>query len=192
MATQSKLWYLENNSLLQGLSEEEMMNFMKKTVMKKATKNQYIYFPEEPSSSMYFLKEGRIKIGSYSEDGRENIKAILKPEEIFGELSLAGEEKRTDFAQAMDDNVLICAISKNDMEQMMHKNPGLGIRITKLIGFRLRKMERKIDDLIFKDSRTRIIDFIRDMAMENGVKVDRKSTRLNSSHIPLSRMPSSA
>ena len=29
-------------------------------------------------------------------------------------------------------------------------------------------------------------------AMEHGMKKDRKSTRLNSSHIPLSRMPSSA
>lgn len=171
MATQSKLWYLENNKLLKGLSQKEMMHLEKTTVMKTASKDQYIYFPEEPSSSIYFLKEGRIKIGSYSEDGRENIKAILKPGEIFGELSLAGEEKRTDFAQAMDDNVVICTISMSEMKEMMQKNASLGLKVTKLIGFRLKRMERKLDDLIFKDAKTRIIEFLIDTAKESGKKV---------------------
>ena len=31
-----------------------------------------------------------------------------------------------------------------------------------------------------------------EVAKKQGVSIDRKSTRLNSSHIPLSRMPSSA
>ena len=171
MSSQSKLWYLENNQLLKGLSQKEMMNLEKNTVMKTASKDQYIYFPEEPSTSIYFLKEGRIKIGSYSDDGRENIKAILKPGEIFGELSLAGEEKRTDFAQAMDDNVVICTMSMKEMEGMMEKNAHLGIRVTKLIGFRLKRVERKIDDLIFKDAKTRILEFLIDMTKSIGKKV---------------------
>jgi len=171
MSSQSKLWYLENNQLLKGLSKKEMLNLEKNTVMKTASKDQYIYFPEEPSTSIYFLKEGRIKIGSYSDDGRENIKAILKPGEIFGELSLAGEEKRTDFAQAMDDNVVICTMSMREMEGMMEKNANLSIRVTKLIGFRLKRVERKIDDLIFKDAKTRIIEFLIDMTKSSGKKV---------------------
>ena len=73
-------------------------------------KGEYIYFPEESSKNIYFLKEGRVKIGSYSDDGKEIIKAILQPGEIFGELSLVGEEKRSDFAQAMDNNVIICSM----------------------------------------------------------------------------------
>lgn len=171
MSSKTKLWYLENINLFKGMSEKQMMDVEKRTIMKTPAKDQYIYFPEEPSRSLYFLKEGRIKIGSYSNDGKESIKAILKPGEVFGELSLAGEDKRNDFAQAMDDNVVICAMGMEDMEYMMQMNSKLGLKVTRLIGLRLRKTERKLEDLIFKDARTRIVELIKDMAKEEGKKV---------------------
>jgi CRP-like cAMP-binding protein len=171
MAEKTKLWYLENFNLFKGLCSDEMEKLMKSTVMKEAKKGQYIYFPEEPSSSVFLLKEGKIKIGSFSEDGKEVIKAILSQGEIFGELSLAGEGTRSDFAQALTDNVVICAMSKEDMEMLMEKNAKIGIRVTKIMGLRLKRTERKINDLIFKDVRTRIIDFLKDWAKEEGVPV---------------------
>ncbi|HHG83436.1 MAG TPA: Crp/Fnr family transcriptional regulator, partial [Bacteroidetes bacterium] len=75
---------------------------------------------------------------------------------------------REDFAQAMDQGVVICAMSVDDMESLIARNSQMGMQVTKLIGFRLRKMERKLKALIFKDARTRIVDFIREMAEEMG------------------------
>ena len=160
MSERSKLWYLENFNILEGLSATEMMDVEAKTVMTSAKKGQFIYFPEDPSKTIFFLKEGRVKIGNTSEDGRENIKAILQPGEIFGELSLAGEGNREDFAQALDSQVVICAMSVKDMEELMESNSSMGLKVTKLIGYRLKKMERKLRSLIFKDARTRIVEFI--------------------------------
>ncbi|MEM0996568.1 MAG: Crp/Fnr family transcriptional regulator [Bacteroidota bacterium] len=168
MADRSKLWYLENFNLLEGLSKDEMMHIHDTTVMMNAKKGQYIYFPEDPSRSLFFLKEGRIKIGNTSEDGRENILTILQPGEVFGELALTGEGQREDYAQAMDEGVVICAMGIDDMETLMERSTKMGLRLTKLIGFRMRKIERKLKALIFKDARTRIIDFIREMAEEIG------------------------
>jgi CRP/FNR family transcriptional regulator, cyclic AMP receptor protein len=170
-ASETKLWYLENNTWLKGLSKDEMMNIDKMSTMKSAKKGQYIYFPDEPSTSVFILKEGRVKVGTWNDDGKEIIKTILKPGEIFGELSLIGEDSRKDFAQAMDNEVMICAMGMADMESMMMKNPTLGFSITKLMGFRRRKMERRLNDLIFKDARERVIDFIKDMANDEGKKI---------------------
>ena len=171
MSERSKLWYLENFNILEGLSATEMMDVEAKTVMTSAKKGQFIYFPEDPSKTIFFLKEGRVKIGNTSEDGRENIKAILQPGEIFGELSLAGEGNREDFAQALDSQVVICAMSVKDMEELMESNSAMGLKVTKLIGYRLKKLERKLRSLIFKDARTRIVEFIHEMAEERGTKV---------------------
>ena len=157
--------------MLSGLTAAEMVEVEDKTVMMNAKKGQFIYFPEDPSKSVFFLKEGRVKIGNTSEEGRETIKAILQPGEVFGELALAGEETREDFAQALDNNVVICAMSIGDLEALMERNPNMSMKVTKLIGTRLRKMERRLRSLIFKDARTRIIDFIREMATENGTPV---------------------
>ncbi len=171
MASQSKLWHLENINLLKDLCDKELGKVEQMTTMKSHNKDQYIYFPDEPSSNVYFLKEGRIKLGSYSNDGKEITKAILNPGEVFGELALVGEDKRNDFAQALDDTVTICAMGREDMEKLMEGNSKLSIKVTKMIGLRLRKTEMKYTDLIFKDVRTRIIDFLKDLGREQGVKV---------------------
>lgn len=171
MAEKTKLWYLENINLFQGLPLREMKFMEEKTQMKMAKKDQYIYFPEDPSTTIYFLKEGRVKIGAYSSDGKEIIKAILQPGEIFGELGIGGEERRNDFAQAMDKDVMLCAMSLENLEAMMRMNPNLSLKISKWMGFRIRKMERRFESLVFKDTRARLIDFIKDIAEENGRKV---------------------
>ncbi|HCQ30230.1 MAG TPA: Crp/Fnr family transcriptional regulator [Flavobacteriales bacterium] len=171
MSAETRLWHLKNFNLLESLSQEEKMKMAEMIRDQSIKKGEYIYFPEESSKNIYFLKEGRVKIGSYSDDGKEIIKAILQPGEIFGELSLVGEEKRSDFAQAMDNNVIICSMQMQDMEMMMQQNASLNFKVTKLIGFRLRKVERRLESLIFKDARTRIIDFIKDMAKEQGKKI---------------------
>jgi CRP-like cAMP-binding protein len=46
--------------------------------------------------------------------------------------------------------------------------------VTKLIGFRLQKTERRLESLIFKDARTRIIDFIVDMGREKGKAIGKE------------------
>lgn len=174
MSSESKLWHLENFNLLKALSIMEKMKMAKKVRDSKIKKNDYIYFPEDPSSSIFFLKKGRVKIGSYSDDGKEIIKAILGPGEIFGEMSLIGEDKRKDFAMALDNDVTLCAMGMNDMEEMMEGNSGLSLKVTKLIGFRLQKTERRLESLIFKDARTRIIDFIVDTGKEKGKAIGKE------------------
>ena len=165
------MWHLENFNLFKEMNMDEMKMVQNQTQMREVKKGDYIYFPEDPSTQVFFLKEGQIKIGTYSEDGRESIRTILNPGEIFGELSLIGEEKRNDFAQAIDDNVLVCAMSMKDMEYMMENSNKLSLRVTKLIGLRLKKTEIKLNDLLFKDARQRIIDFVKNLALEQGKKI---------------------
>lgn len=189
MASESKIWYLENINILKGMSKEMMEEVGRKTVMRTINKDQFIYFPEEPSSNIYFLKKGRVVIGSYSDDGKELIKAYLQAGEMFGEMSLTGESKRTDFAKAADDDTLICAMPLNDLEEMAERDSSLNIRLTKLIGLRLKKIERRYESLLFKDSRTRIIDFLKEMADESGDKVGFETRiKLNLTHNDIAKL----
>jgi CRP-like cAMP-binding protein len=62
-------------------------------------------------------------------------------------------------------------MSIEDMKELMANNKPLNLKIIKLIGLRIKKLERKVESLVFKDARTRIIEFLRDMALEKGKKV---------------------
>ncbi len=170
-AAESKLWHLEQINIFRDLKPEDLERIDKISAMKSPVKGKYIYFPEEPSKVVFLLKQGRVKIGTYSEDGKEIIKAILEPGEIFGELAIAGQENRQDFAQVLDNNVKICAIHKEEMLRILESLPRLNLKMTHLIGLRLQKMERRFESLIFKDARDRITDFIKELVLTKGKKV---------------------
>lgn len=164
----TKLWWLEKIHLFEGLSDQEMKKVEERSTMKTKGKGTHIYFPNEPSKVIFFLKNGRVKIGSYSSDGKEIIKGIMHPGDMFGELGLVGQDTRNDFAIAMDDDVRVCTMNVDEVLGMMRSNADLSLKITTTIGDRLAKVERKFESLIFKDARTRIVDLVKEMATDRG------------------------
>jgi len=171
MVENTSLWYFESIDLFNVLCPHKVKKMDETHTFNEFKKGQFIYFPDEKSKYIYMIAEGRVKIGNYTSDGKEAVKAILSKGEVFGELALAGEDMRSDFAQAMDDNTKTCPMSIEDMKNLMKDNEEMSLKIFKLIGFRIKKLEKKIESLVFKDARTRIIEFIKDAAAWKGQKV---------------------
>ena len=171
MSDQSNLWYFKDVDLYEILCPHKVKTMDERHEFNYFSKNDFIYFPNEKAKYIYMIADGRVKIGNYGEDGKEVTKAILGTGEIFGELALTGEEKRADFAQAMDEKTTVCPITIEEMQELMKDNQELSFKIYKLIGLRIRKLERKIESLVFKDARTRVIEFLKDAAEWKGRKV---------------------
>ena len=159
MGDKSNLWYFENVDLYKVLCPHLVKVDKAHNDKKVYAKGEFIYFPNQKSTTIYLIAQGRVKIGSYTDDGNESVKSILGGGDIFGELALAGEEKRPDFAQVLDDNTAVCQMNIEHMHTLMLNNKPLNLKIYKLIGLRLKKLERRIESMVFKDARTRIIDF---------------------------------
>ncbi|MDP2301043.1 MAG: Crp/Fnr family transcriptional regulator [Ignavibacteria bacterium] len=170
MADKSKLWYLENFNLFSNLDNSKMMELNRMISDRTIDGDQPIYFANEPSKTIYFLKTGRVKITKYLADGSEKIIAIINPGEIFGEMAYLDEGQRTDYAVTVESS-LICAINKNDLAAFIEKNPNLNLKLTKILGLKLRSFSERIEDLIFKDADQRIASFIIRYAEKNGKKV---------------------
>jgi CRP/FNR family cyclic AMP-dependent transcriptional regulator len=171
MATSAAaLWYFESVNLYHILCPHKVKKMGDKHEFIRYKKDQFIYVPEDAASTIYLIVDGRIKIGHYLEDGKEVVSSILTTGEIFGELALAGEDTRKDYAQAMCEAV-ICPLTIEELRELMFENKELSFKILKLIGLRLMKLERKLELLVFKDARTRIIEFLKDTAAWKGKKV---------------------
>ena len=166
----SALWYFESVNLYPILCPHKVKTMAEKHTYNTYKKDQYIYFPSEQATHIYMIVNGRVRIGHYQETGTEIITSILTTGEIFGELALAGEDVRKDFAQAME-NTTICPLSLEELKNLMKENKELSFKLLKLIGLRLMKLERKLELLVFKDARTRVIEFLKDTAAWKGKKV---------------------
>ena len=134
-------------------------------------KGDYIYIPDQGSDKVYFIEQGKIKIGGHSNNGKDNIKAILHSGEYFGELALVGELTRRDFAQAMEANTKVYAMKLSDLQRLQRESREFDKKISFLIGQRLRRAEKKLESLVFKDARSRIVEYIKDLAIEKGRRV---------------------
>lgn len=171
MGESANLWYFENVDLYNILCPHLVKDDQRHNDKKIYGKNEFIYFPNEWSDTIYLIASGRVKIGSYTREGDEIVKSILGEGDIFGELALAGEEKRTDYAQALDEGTAICQMDIEHLQILMLNNKPLNLKIYKLIGLRLKKLERRIESMVFKDARTRVVEFLKDLANEKGIKV---------------------
>lgn len=133
-------------------------------------KGEYIYVPQDRSKNIYFIAEGKVKIGAMGEGGREITKIILGKGEVFGEFAILGKESKNDFAQAVEDTKL-CVSSQDEIKNLMRNHNQLSLFFLNMLGSRLLKMERRLESLVFKDSKTRIIEFILEQIETNGIRV---------------------
>jgi len=170
MAEQTKLWYLQNFNLFQRMSDSMMKQLNDMTGMKSSGKKEILYFPDEPNDTIYFLKEGKVKLSRLTEDGNSTTLHIIGPGEIFGEAALLGEDRHENIAEVMEDAV-ICTIHKDHFQEMMMKSPNLNLSVTKFIGWRMRRISAHAEDLIFKDARQRICSFLLRYAKDFGKKM---------------------
>lgn len=168
--TPTKLWYLENFSMLSPLDAGEIIQLERQTEFSEVKKGQVIYFPGDAAETIFMLKKGKIKISRTSAGGKEVILAILGPGEIFGELALTGQESREDTAIATEDTIL-CSMRVDQFENVMINNPKFHLQITKLIGSRLDKIERQLQRLIFKSAEQRVRYFLKELAEEHGREI---------------------
>jgi len=166
-----EIWYLECVNLFKIICPHQYKDYKKEHVLLQYKKQEYIYFDNETSSTVYLINSGKIKLGYYTEDGKEIIKSILSKGEVFGEKAFLGEEKRNEFAKVLDNNTIVCPIKVETLQDMMKNNTSFALSFYKLISFRIKKLERRLEILLFKDVRKRTIEFIEELKEEYGKKL---------------------
>jgi CRP-like cAMP-binding protein len=167
MHPHTKLWYLENFGTLKALSKEEKEKLDTIAEMQHAPKKQVLYFPTDSCNCIYMLKAGKVKITRITPDGKEIILSILGPGEIFGELGITGQQEREEMAEVTDDAIL-CVVNIKDLQNMMKDNPRFNTEILKLVGFRLKRVQSRLESLICRNAEQRIRSLIKELALEHG------------------------
>jgi len=170
MNTQA-LWYLEGLDLFGKLCPIKSKSSDSVTKPEEYGAGDVIYIPEQKANELHMIVKGRVKIGKYLPDGKEATLAILGEGEVFGEMVLAGQEKRQNFAEAIDKNTLICSVEMDELKELMLNDKDMSVRIMKWMGLRIQKLERKVELLAFRDSRARIVEFLKDAAAWKGKPV---------------------
>lgn len=142
-----------------------MMKICEILEMDNIEKGKRIELNDEHKDSVFFLKRGSVKIVDSNSD---TVKYVVKRGNVFGELALYDKEAATEEVAYALENCVICYIESKQMESLMEKHKSLKNGLLKVYGLRIQKLERRLNDLLFKDSGTRIKEFVSDYLEEFG------------------------
>lgn len=163
-------WYLKNCDLFQQLSPEQLSALESRCRIRTFARSSPIYLPADQADGVLVLAAGRVKLGSFTEDGKQAILAFIEAGEIFGELSLMGSEQREEYAEALEKSTVVL-IPKGVMQQLLEENPGVSLGVTKLFGLRRQRIERRLKYLLFRSNRERLVHLLLELAEQYGQPV---------------------
>lgn len=171
MHEELKYWYLRDHKLFRTLSFGQIKQLCIITGFKKAQKGEIIYFSSSDVPRIFLLKKGTIKIVAVDEDGNETIKDIIQKGDLFGELTLETDDQTNEYAKVLSDDVAICSFLMADFEDLLLKNPSLALSYTKFVGLKMKRIKNSYSNLISKDAKTRLFQFLKDWAEKEGKRV---------------------
>ena len=165
-----KYWYLRDHKLFRTLSYSQIKQLCIITGFKKASKGEIIYFSSSDLPRIFLLKKGNIKIVAVDDEGNETIKDIIQKGDLFGELTLESDFKNEEYAKVLSDDVVICSFLLSDFEDLLLKNPTLALSYTKFVGLKMKRIKNSYTNLISKDAKTRLYQFLKDWAGQEGIR----------------------
>ena len=148
----NSLWFFEDVNLFNILCPHKFKGYKGGHAFNEYRKNDYIYFEDAAADKVFLVNSGKVKIGYVTDDGDEIITSILSKGEIFGEKAILGQDNRNEFAQAIEKETSVCPITTPEMIDLLRDNKEFSLKIYKFIGFRFKKLERRLQLLLFKDT----------------------------------------
>jgi CRP/FNR family cyclic AMP-dependent transcriptional regulator len=167
MGIDEKMLLIRNCDLWADLTDEdyEELNVVHNFI--EAAKGEYVYFEAFNHNKLYFIKDGHIRIGYIDAQGNEIIKEIIQKGELFGQLTLERNNLNGEFAQAYRGDVSLCAFTIEDFQKLLQKKPQLALKYSKQVGEKLRHIENRLVNLLNKDVKTRLLNFLWQLIQQN-------------------------
>jgi len=119
---------------------------------KNLQRGDVLFSEGDTPESMYIVLSGRIAIaiGNQPIDSRESVLALMERGDLFGELALLDNGKRSAMARAIEPSSVL-QISYSVVRQQLQLNPTMLWGVTKLLASRLRIMDEVLSDSVFLD-----------------------------------------
>lgn len=128
-----------------------------------------VFLSGEPNRWVYFLKEGVVKLAITSREGRTITLALLKPGEVFGELTSDDTTEESLEAIALEDSYM-CRIRSDVFQAYVAERPGLALSLNKLLGLRIQKIQTAIRDLAFLDVPGRLAKLLHELSQTHSTR----------------------
>jgi CRP-like cAMP-binding protein len=161
-----------------GVYEDPLTHLPHKSVQEFA-RGQTIYSPANPSTSLYLVILGRVKVSTAERDGTDTVARIVCKEGLFGESSLIGVAERTETALALD-NVTLMGWTRQEIEAQIERDPRLGVALSQYLVRECIQLQDRMESMVVHRTPERVMLALIQLAGTTGSPTPEGLTRVAS------------
>ncbi len=137
------------------LGEEDLQRIAELAVPREFDAGQVVFREGDSSDTCYVVRHGRVRAVREHRDGRTITLANFGPGDIFGELALFEDERRSATIEALAVTSAIAVLGP-DMRRLMARHPAITMKLVIALGRRLRETNERLTRQSFQTVQSRV------------------------------------
>lgn len=114
-----------------------------------------IFREDDDSDTCYMVHSGHARALREHGDGRQLTLATFGPGDVFGELAMFDDERRSATVEAVD-QLEVVAVLGSDMRHLMRRHPDIAVKLVITLGRRLRLANERLARQSFQTVQSRV------------------------------------
>ncbi len=137
------------------LGSEELQRVAEVAVPRHFEAGEVVFREGDESSTCYVVRSGHARAIREHTDGRSLTLANFGPGDIFGELAMFDDERRSATIEAAEPMEAI-AILATDMRRLLREHPAIAVKLLQSLGRRLRETNERLTRQSFQTVQSRV------------------------------------
>jgi CRP/FNR family cyclic AMP-dependent transcriptional regulator len=174
--------------LFQAMQQTELDEILRFASERRVRRGQTIFQRGDNGSSLMAVLRGRVRISSFSGDGKEVTLNVINPGEIFGEIALLDGQSRSADAAAIEDTLLL-VVERRHFVPFLRQNEDLFLRLLAVLCSRLRRTSMALEEIALFDLPVRLARVLLKLAEDygrtgtDGTRIDLKLSQRDLSNL---------
>ena len=167
---------LQQCPLFSSLPEETLRRVSSICDKQAILKGVEIFAQGDICEGFYIVAEGSVKVFRLSPAGREQILAVARTGQSFGEAALFAGKDYPAYAETLEDSLLLF-IPRDEFLSLLNQQHEMALQIIAGLSQWLRRMVSLVEDAVLVDVDTRLARFLLDLFREQQSKNQPEATR---------------
>jgi CRP/FNR family transcriptional regulator len=138
-----------------ALGDDELGHVAEVAVPRRFEAGEVVFREGDESNTCYVVRSGRARAVREHSDGRSITLANFGPGDIFGELAMFDNERRSATVEAVEPTEAI-AILGGDMRRLLRQHPDISVKLLSALGRRLRETNERLARQSFQTVQSRV------------------------------------
>jgi CRP/FNR family transcriptional regulator len=144
------------------LADEDLMRVAEVTVPRRFEAGEAVFREGDQSDTCYIVHTGRARAVREHSDGRTITLATFGPGDIFGELAIFDDDRRSATVESLEETHVV-AILSSDMRRLLRQHPDIAVKLLAALSRRLRETNERLTRQSFQTVQSRVASVLAEL-----------------------------